>query len=282
MTIEITEAPSTLRLYASALASAVRPGGGDELPTDEVVRRDVPLDRDELLRYQEVCGYARRDRLPATYLHVVAFPLSLVLLTRRDFPFPLPGLVHVANRITQHAPLDVTATPTLRVRTERLRPHPAGRQLDVVATAEVDGRTVWEDVSTYLHRGGRHPDAERPGPDVDLDADPGAPRIAVPADTGRRYAAASGDVNPIHLNPLAARAFGFPRAIAHGMWTAARCLATLEGRLPAAHAVDVRFEQPVLLPATTRLSTEPSTRGWRLALHSRDGSRRHLSGEVTT
>lgn len=37
------------------------------------------------------------------------------------------------------------------------------------------------------------------------------------SDLGRRYARVSGDINPIHLHALSARAFGFRRAIAHGM-----------------------------------------------------------------
>ena len=56
----------------------------------------------------------------------------------------------------------------------------------------------------------------------------------LPADLGRRYAAVSGDHNPIHLYPLTAKAFGFPRQIAHGMWTKARCVAAMENRLPDA------------------------------------------------
>lgn len=282
-TQELDDAPSTARLYAAALGSlAARRRGSRTLPDDEVVRRDVTLDRDHLLAYQRVCGDGLRDRLPLTYLHVVAFPLSLVLLTRRDFPFALPGMVHVANRITQHRPLTVDATPTLRVRTRDLRPHPAGSQLEVVATAEVDGEVVWEDVSTYLSRGGGRRDAERPGPDVTLEPQPDASRIDVPADTGRRYAAVSGDVNPIHLHPLTARAFGFPRAIAHGMWTKARCLAALEGRIGPAATASVRFEKPLLLPARVRLSTRPDGDAWRFALHDASGDRRHLTGEVTS
>ena len=42
--------------------------------------------------------------------------------------------------------------------------------------------------------------------------------------------------------------FGFPSAIAHGMWTKARCLAALEPRLPDAFTVDVAFKKPILLP----------------------------------
>jgi acyl dehydratase len=64
----------------------------------------------------------------------------------------------------------------------------------------------------------------------------------------------SGDHNPIHLHRLTARLFGFRRAIAHGMWSMARCLAFHEGRLPDAYTVDVRFKAPILLPATVSLT----------------------------
>ncbi len=84
----------------------------------------------------------------------------------------------------------------------------------------------------------------------------------------------SGDRNPIHLHPLAAKAFGFPRAIAHGMWTKARCLAAFEGRLPDACTVEVRFKAPVLLPATVDFSTD----GGHFALHHPKSGKPHLTG----
>jgi acyl dehydratase len=71
----------------------------------------------------------------------------------------------------------------------------------------------------------------------------------LPGDLGRRYAAVSGDRNPIHMHPLSAKLLGFPRAIAHGMWSKARCVAALESVLPDAFEVDVRFRKPILLPA---------------------------------
>src|SRR5207253_10898170 len=84
----------------------------------------------------------------------------------------------------------------------------------------------------------------------------------VPASTGRRYAAVSGDVNPIHLNPLAARLFGFRRAIAHGMWLKARCVAALEGRLPDALTAIVEFKSPLLLPSTVGFASQSQGAGW--------------------
>jgi acyl dehydratase len=92
-------------------------------------------------------------------------------------------------------------------------------------------------------------------------------------DVGRRYAAASGDRNPIHLHPLTARLFGFPRAIAHGMWTVARCLAA-HGTPDSCH-VRARFRAPVLLPGTVTYAA----RDGRFELRGRE-DRIHLTGDV--
>jgi acyl dehydratase len=63
----------------------------------------------------------------------------------------------------------------------------------------------------------------------------------------------AGDVNPIHLHALPAKAMGFPRAIAHGMWTAARTLAALEPRGNDTSTSHVWFAKPVFLPSTVEL-----------------------------
>ncbi|MEV5316138.1 MaoC/PaaZ C-terminal domain-containing protein [Streptomyces sp. NPDC052687] len=91
-------------------------------------------------------------------------------------------------------------------------------------------------------------------------------------DLGRRYAAVSGDRNPIHLHPLTARLFGFPRPIAHGMWTLARCLAA--HGTPDAVRVRARFLAPVPLPGTVEFAAEKG----RFAL--RGGGRVHLTATV--
>jgi len=103
----------------------------------------------------------------------------------------------------------------------------------------------------------------------------------VPADIGRRYAEVSGDRNPIHLHPLTARLLGFRRAIAHGMWTKARCLAALEGRLPDAYTVDVRFKLPVFLPARVGFAALSTADGWSLDLVDARTGKPHLAGVIT-
>src|SRR5674476_1187120 len=159
----------------------------------------------------------------------------------------MPGLVHVRNRIVQHRPVDAGEPLTLRSSARALRPHEKGAQIDLVGEVRVGDELVWEGVSTYLSRGASVPGETAPAQHVAVDLGPDAPANAVwdvPGDMGRRYAAVSGDVDPMHLSSLAARAFGFPGALVQGMWTKAHALAAIEARLPDAYVVDVDFSEP--------------------------------------
>jgi acyl dehydratase len=254
-------------------------GGGDALPADELRREGVEVDRANLTAYQRVCGFPVSDRLPATYPHMVAFPMSMDLMTRLSFPFGVIGLVHVANEVRVLRPLAADERLDVTVRTADLRDHERGRQFDVVADATVGGEPVWRSRSTYLHREG----GGSPGAKGDRDAPPAPSAVwSVPGDIGRRYAGVSGDANPIHLHPLTARLFGFPRAIAHGMWVKARCLAAVDAHLPDAYTVDVRFKLPMLIPAKAAFSTSAREDGSRIfAVHDARSGKPHVSGTVT-
>lgn len=260
--------PGTTLRAALGLIPRRRPA---TLPDLELADRGVTVDRERLAAYDRVCGFRLSDRLPATYPHVLAFPLSMRLLTDPAFPFPAIGLVHIANTITLRRPVDAGERLDLAVRPAHLRPHDRGRQFDVVASARAGDEIVWESVSTYLSRSGNS-GTKSMGKQWEPPASTAAWRV--PARVGTDYAAVSGDRNPIHTSRLGARVFGFPRTIAHGMWSKARCLAALENRLPEAYTVDVRFKQPILLPATVHFAHD----GERFDLF---GKRPHLAGHVT-
>ena len=289
-TRELTGAPRILPLYARAAAATFLPGagrlpflpgGGAEVPTDlELELADVAIDPGHLAAYAKVCGFALRDRLPATYLHVVAFPLHLALMGDGRFPFGAVGLVHVSNRIVQHRPVGLVERLSMRVRATALVPHPRGRAFTIVSEARAGDGLVWAGESTILRRetdggGGRRPPAEDAPPDP-------SPTVQwrLPRDLGRRYAAVSGDRNPIHMHDVPAKLLGFPRTIAHGMWTKARCLAALENRLPASFGVRARFRKPVLLPSTVTFGSAEDDGATRFAVRAaRDGAP-HLDGRV--
>ncbi len=250
VTSVVTYARAALPLVPGASLLPFVAGRGKDMPALERSASGVTVDRDALAAYDRVCGFALRDVLPATYLHVRAFPMHMELMTDGRFPFPAVGLVHLSNRIVVHRPARVGETFDLVVRTTPIEPHAKGRTFALVSTASVDGELVWEDYSTMLRRGGgggsgepRQSDAAEQHPVTGAQVE-----WKLPGDLGRRYGSVSGDRNPIHMHALSARLFGFPQAIAHGMWTKARCLAALEARLPDAYTVDVSFRKPILLP----------------------------------
>lgn len=273
-TKELHSAPRLAPLYAKAVLPSRE---GNTLPDTEYVRSGIEFDPAHLAAYNQVCGFRLSDELPATYPHMPAFPLRMALMTQPDFPFPLLGMVHVANRITQRRPVRLGETVSMSVRAENLRRHEKGRQFDVLSELSTEDGLVWSEVSTYLRRGKGEGSSQR----KQLAAPSPNAIWRVPDDIGRRYAEVSGDRNPIHLHPLPAKLFGFPSAIAHGMWTKARALAAFEGRLPDAYTVDVRFKLPVLLPAKVAFTSWQTGDEWAFELWNATKRKPHLEGTIS-
>jgi acyl dehydratase len=254
-------------------------GGGGDVPDLTLTLNDVALDPDRLAAYDRVCGFSLRDTLPPTYPHMLAFPLQLALMTDGSFPFRAIGLVHIYNRIQQHRAVGVGERLSLRVSATPPEPHPTGQRFSLLTEVRAGDELVWEEVSTNLRRGRRSEAASAPEvpPAKEL---PVTATWKLPGDLGRRYASVSGDFNPIHVHSLSARLFGFPSAIAHGMWTKARCLAGLEARLPGAVTVEAAFKQPILLPATVEFAQEASATGLRFGVRDARKGTPHLDGAL--
>lgn len=247
-----------------------RSGRRLELPQVQIVVPDVTV---EPGAHEEFCRVVRaplRSRPDGSveafsgYLHALAFPVAMALLTRADFPLPVVGMVHLANTVRQVRPVAVGEHLGVTVRTRDLRAHRAGAAFDVVVElcGEADGQPAWTGTSTYLARGVRLPEASSE-PDgaarPDFEAPEPTGRWSLPGDTGRRYARVSGDVNPLHLSAASARALGMKAAIAHGMFTASRALAALEA--PAPLEWDVEFGVPLVLPARPAVAVRRTGRG---------------------
>jgi hypothetical protein len=260
-------------------------GGGRDVPDLTLRLNDVAIDGDRLAAYDRVCGLALRDVLPATYPHILAFPLQLSLMTDPSFPFPAIGLVHIANRITQHRPIRTSENLQIAVWATPVEDHPRGKQFSLRSEARVGDELVWEEVSTNLKRGGSgSKGSDRKGPGAELPRAEDLPATAtwkLPGDLGRRYGSVSGDLNPIHMHPLSARLFGFPSAIAHGMWTKARCLAALEPRLPDAFTVEVAFKKPILLPGKVEFCEAQTAGGIEFGVRDPRKGSSHLDGRAS-
>jgi len=251
---------------------------GTGLPELSLVRHDVPVDTWHVASYAGVCGFPRKDTLPLPYPHLLAFGLHLEIMTDASFPFPAIGTVHLENSITQHRPIAVTERLQVTARPDNLRAHPKGRVFDLRTTVHSAGVLVWEETSTFLRRGSGA-DGATTGPSYP-DAAPTGTVWRLPGDLGRRYAGVSGDHNPIHLYALTAKAFGFPRQIAHGMWSLGRCVGTLENRLPDHVRVDVAFKKPILLPGSVAFGSRPTDDGYAFSLTDPESGAPHLAGRT--
>jgi len=289
-TVEVTRPTTGTVVLARELRRAATARGWVTAPLPGVVllSRGLRADPDTLATYAQLVGEEVRDVLPAGYLHTLAFPLGTAMMARADFPLPALGMVHVTNRIEVRRAVGVDEVLDGRVHVENLAPHRRGTTVDVVSELATDGEVVWRGVSRYLVKGVRLPGAEPPEaaerPTWVAPEPTGQWRLG--SDVGRRYAAVSGDGNPIHTSRLAARAFGFARPIAHGMFTAAKALADVGAAARGgAYAWDVEFATPVLLPATVsvRVAREqtsggaPASDGFAFAVWSR---KPHLTGTV--
>ncbi len=252
-------------------AASKRKITGDSLPATGL-RCFVRLQPGNLAAYRRLCHFADDGRLPATYPHIMAFPLQLQLLTAKDFPFPLLGLVHLHNRVEVLRPLGGIDGLRFAVYADNLQAHAKGGTFDLISEAHDGLGLLWRETSRMLVRGlhldGQADDAEEQLPD----SLPEATRWYADSDIGRRYAKVCGDYNPIHLSAPSARLFGFPTAIAHGMWTKAMAMASLRTHLPnSGYAFEVDFRKPVRLPSEVVLSASPAGPSGELRLDGHGG-----------
>ncbi|MBU5716330.1 MaoC family dehydratase, partial [Pseudomonas aeruginosa] len=160
---------------------------------------------------------------------------------------------------------------TVSVAVENLQPHDKGATFSIVTRLEDQLGLLWVGDSKVLCRGVKVPGEIPPKAEQEpLPLEP-VDNWKAPADIGRRYARAAGDYNPIHLSAPSAKLFGFPRAIAHGLWNKARSLAALGERLPASgYRVEVRFQKPVLLPASLTLLASAAAADGQFSLRGKD------------
>ncbi|MCV7192269.1 dehydratase [Mycolicibacterium brumae] len=257
-----------------------------ELTTRTVELDDITIDRENVAEYASVTGLRYRDTVPLTYPFVLTFPAMMSLATGFDFPFAAMGSVHTENVITRYRPISVTDTLGVTARAENLREHRKGLLVDLISEVKVGNELAWRQVTTFLHQQRTSLSGEpKPAPAKQPKLPPPNAILRITGGDIRRYASISGDHNPIHTSGLGAKLFGFPSAIAHGMFSAAAVLANIEAQIPDAVQYSVRFGKPILLPASVGVYTETSSDagdapGWDVALRNLKKGYPHLTGTV--
>jgi len=280
-----------ISLYSQAIFSSLFKHKTYSLPEISIELGQQAIDTQHLNRYQKVCGFAQSEQLPVTYPHILAFPLHLQLLVDKSCPFPVIGLVHVRNRITQYQSLSTSASLHIRCQFTDMRNVEKGIEIDIATYVSTAGECVWESVSTFLYRC-KHQEAVLKSSDsssstnkkiaiVNIGHYTHLHSIDAKSDTGRKYGRVSHDINPIHLYPLTAKLFGFNTAIAHGMWSKAQVIAACKKQLPRfPYALDVCFKQPLFLPNQADIHVLQTGHGHNVSLTSNNLQRLYLTATL--
>lgn len=279
------QAPGLWPMYSRAVIPKHHESTAAALPSLSANLVGVSTTGSKLSRYQQVCGFVPQMSVPITWPHILAFPLQLKLLTDKNFPLPLLGLVHLRNSITQFRPIGTGERLDIHVRLDGEKRTDRGLEFDLVSECYSAGKLVWTETSTNLFRqSGTESSKKNTDTKPELPSYPNSVTITAPENLGRRYGRVSGDLNLIHVHALTARAFGFPRAIAHGMWSKAHVLALLEqqaGWQKGPVTVTCSFKKPLFLPGTAQLNWQEGKDVWDYQLLNSQGNAPHLSGTIT-
>ena len=269
--LEYRHSPSLWKAYRRFLFT--RRSGlfqAHEFPRLTANWRGHQIDERQLSRYRACCEIESEPGLPLHFPHVLVSPLHLTLMTQPEFPLGLLGSLHLRNHAIRYRPIQAQEQLDLFVATRQARFRPQGIEFDLETEVKVGEELVWAEVSTFLVR--KKLSTEDPAsPLAGLfdwsEEGEELTRFQIPKTAGRHYASITGDYNPIHISPLAARLFGFPRDLVHGMWGVARASADLE-ELQSDKPVrlDVTFKGPLFMRTEVKVTSAPVPKGRNLKL----------------
>lgn len=272
---EVKTLPSTLVLFLNVVSRLFSKPIRSTLSPLRFEMNGVTVSESHVSSYTKVCGFSNSQNVPITYPQLLGFRLQLLLFLDDHFPFKAMGLVHISNRIKQFTYLSVGMKVNIVVRCgDELIPHPKGYCFDIICEvySTDSSKLLWESSSIYLCRK-KH--KTEPTADslykseiaesqmqglTELDDAP----WKLKGDLGRRYASVSEDYNPIHMFAATAALFGFPKGcIAHGLWTSARTMATLDKSGEVSNKCNAskgqyveyytEFKLPIFLPSSVVL-----------------------------
>jgi acyl dehydratase/putative sterol carrier protein len=178
--------------------------------------------------------------------------LMMKLATDPEIELDLLRLVHGEHDVTFHRVLKHGDILQLRGTLKSLEEKSSGRVVTYGLFGFVDGELAIEGTTSYFIRGMKKEGekketaaAPEPLPTPDL-----VVAEAVTVDQPIRYSKASGDENPIHVDPATAKAAGLPGVILHGLCTMAFAQrdivnASCGGDPRRLRRLGVRFARPV-------------------------------------
>jgi NAD(P)-dependent dehydrogenase (short-subunit alcohol dehydrogenase family)/acyl dehydratase/putative sterol carrier protein len=211
-------------------------------------------------------AYKGANAIAPHMLHTRLFKdVMFQVATDPELELDLLRLVHGEHDAIFHRPLKPWDLVQLRGRLESVEQKSSGVLVTSRLFGIVDGETAVEATTSYFVRGTKKADGgakkakapapEPPAPDFEVS-------FTIDEDQSYRYAKASLDDNPIHVDPATAKAAGLPSVILHGLCTQAMSGVTLIDTMAGGDPVKlkrlgVRFARPVFN------GSKLTTHGWK-------------------
>jgi len=259
------------------------------LPNIKASWKGASADARELNEYLQTLSLEKHDYLPVLYPHVMAGSMHMNMLSHKLFPIRLLGSVHLKNRIVQHQAIADDATMEIKSEIGAYRLVEKGVEFDFTTDVYVQGEKVWEEVSTYFQAGKfggkENPSSEKSFELESLNQPQESGSWHVPNNRGKKYAKITGDYNPIHMSPLAAKLFGFKRDIAHGFGVLAEAIeysSAIEqaGGIEKPLQVDVVFKGPVFLDSDVSIKQNKAQDSNRFDVYCASNPKPSICGSV--
>jgi hypothetical protein len=258
--MDATHLPPLKRLIPAVLATMGR--SRNIGPVDCHLQRSFhlgALDAGLLKRYIDYFGFPVQDKVPLSFLYLVAQRAQIALMLDRRFGLPLPGIVHFDNHLLLHSEIDPRAGFLLEV-SAFIQAKAEGSLFPVLSVDFFqEGRQVAACKSGYFVRRKRSGKKKERKEEVFSFPVAYEEPWRLPGRTGWEYARLSGDFNPIHLSRLFARLAGFRSRIIHGWYSLSRGVAAIQKQSGAPFwSIDVNFKKPLFIPGRALLRYGPA------------------------
>lgn len=283
------------RAAIAAIKSAnSKPGKGQktEVPGPRIEETIPPRSPDLVKDYIRNVGGdpgAYRGQVPAHLFPQWVFPLQSRGL--EGINYPMHKVLNGGCKIEFHKPLPANEDLKVSCRLEHIDDD--GKRAILTTRAVTGTKSAPEAVTTEIYAfvplSGGKKDSQKGKPKkkkTPARVPQDAREIAfwnIPANAGLDFAKLTGDFNPIHWIPAAARASGFKNCILHGFGTLARSIEAMNRALFAGdpsqlESIDVKFTRPLVLPAKVGLYVQ----GNDIYVGTGPGGPANLVGSYTT
>ncbi|MCP3873759.1 MAG: hypothetical protein GY699_11455 [Desulfobacteraceae bacterium] len=226
-----------------------------------IVLKNYTPNKDLVRNYRTVCSFSqdKKNFIPISYLQTLFIGLLGKFITSPFFPINPLGLIQISQSFKQKRPVRIDEILDLSCAICGINKTQKGIETTFALEVKSNKELVWQGISTFFTRSPvKRKKTPKKKDEKFLEK---KETIFVPTGTGRRYAVVSGDYNPHHQYNILAKLFGFKKAIAHGMWSLARVIASLDKEFDIHESVKIEasFKLPIFMPATTALGFESKT-----------------------